>query len=71
MFNSEIFSSWAAILIGALFFAALFGLLGSMIELVQDGSMQLNRQTLKLGWLAFIGYLCVALTIRVRNLSQN
>lgn len=71
MFDSDIFSSWTAILAGALFFALLFALVGILSELVLAGVLRISNHSISLCLLAFTGYLGVAAAIRMRNSSKR
>ncbi len=67
MFGSNVFQSWLSVLLGALFFALLFVLVGAMSELVMDGQMQITNKAIMLGALAFVGYIGVATFIRSKK----
>ena len=73
MFNSQVFKSWPSILAGALLFGAMFMIAGAMSELVIDGTARVSRQVQALAGLAFVGYIMVALIIRLfpRPLDQD
>ena len=64
MFDTQIFGSWPAILVGALFFACLFTLVGVMSDFVFEGIFRLSKQSIGFSILAFAGYLLVALAIK-------
>ena len=65
MFNTDAFNSWSTILAGACLFALLFTLLGTMSELVLEGTLRISKYVVMLGLLAFVGYIMVALIIRL------
>ncbi len=69
MFGSHVFQSWLSVLLGAILFAMLFGLIGMMSELVLGGEMNLSNQAISLGALAFVGYVGVATFIRIHRPS--
>lgn len=67
MFDDRAFATWPRILLGAFGFAALFGTVAVLTDLLFEERLYLSRWTLGLALLAFVGYLGVAAAIRSRR----
>lgn len=68
MFTSTAFSSWPVIIVGALSFAALFGIAAFMGEaLLVESMTHPGRTAVGLGVFAFGGYVGVAARIRFES----
>ena len=64
MYDDQGFSSWPAILAGAMLFSSLFVLLGLMIELLFEGAFQVTSTVVGFGVAAFVGYVGAMLILR-------
>ncbi len=55
MFGDHAFHSWAVILVGAVLFAALFGLLTMIMDLIFEGEFRMTVGIMGFGMIAFVG----------------
>ena len=67
MFDSDAFSSWIYIVVGAGVFATLFGVMTAMGEALFDGYFGPTRASLALAAGAFLGYVAVAMLVRYED----
>ncbi len=65
MFDSTAFSSWPAIVLGALAFGLLFGAVGMMSDFLFTGDLRITRFTAGFAGCAFVGYLGVTALARL------
>lgn len=64
MFGEQAFRTWPHVLLGALWFAGLFGLAALMADRLFNGNFEPTRRVWALAVAAFIGYIGTAMLIR-------